>query len=543
MESFGGKLAVVTGGGSGMGRELVLQLAAEGASVATCDLNADAVAETAELAAKEAPTGSRISTHICDVSKESDVERFRDEVVEQHGTDHINLLFNNAGIGGGGSFLTSSREEWERTFGVCWGGVYLCSRAFVPLLVASDEGHLINTSSVNGFWASLGPGTPHTAYSAAKFAVKGFSEALLEDFRVNAPHVSVSVVMPGHIGTDIVINSRRAHGGGDPDAMTDEEVDEVRGNLAQRGLPAANMPADDIRKMIKMMGEGFRDNAPCQPRKPRPSSSTAFGRVSGASWWATMPTRSTSAFARILRRRTGRRASGSGPSPAVDRPPRPSCHPSSVRIARGEMTRRRGLMGHERVRIAAGVAAAVWVVPAPALAHFGRCTGAETATTVAIAAAVVAAVIRPWRKSRSNGRRRVPAIAASFAVVAALTLAGCGGSSQSPSTSTTVTRPVTTARLQIVRPMANQETGPDVTLEVKLIGGEVVPQTTGKLNPTQGHIHVSLDGQLVSMAYQTTQDLHGVGPGTHTLQAEFVAIDHKPFKNRVIAAVIFTVKA
>src|SRR3954452_5105617 len=218
VESFEGRLAVVTGGGTGMGRELVLQLTAEGCSVATCDVNEDNVSETALRAEKEAPAGTRITTHLCDVSKEADVQRFRDEVLAQHETDHINLLFNNAGIGGGGSFIAGKREEWDQTFGVCWGGVYNCSRAFVPLLVASDDGYLVNTSSVNGFWASLGPGIPHTAYSSAKFAVKGFSEALLEDFRMNAPHVKVAVVMPGHIGTDILINTRKIHGGSDPDA-------------------------------------------------------------------------------------------------------------------------------------------------------------------------------------------------------------------------------------------------------------------------------------------------------------------------------------
>src|SRR3546814_21190456 len=72
--------------------------------------------------------------------------RFRDEVLAAHDTDHVNLVFNNAGIGGGGSFLTASREEWERTFGVCWGGVYNGSRAFLPLLVASHKGYLGNTS-------------------------------------------------------------------------------------------------------------------------------------------------------------------------------------------------------------------------------------------------------------------------------------------------------------------------------------------------------------------------------------------------------------
>ncbi len=256
MKSFEGKLGVVTGGGTGMGRELVVQLAAAGASVAACDLNVDTLEETARLAAKEAPSGARITTHRCDVSDDAQVLAFRDEVVAQHDTDHINLLFNNAGIGGGGSFITDAREQWERTFGVCWGGVYNCSRAFVPLLVASTDGHLVNTSSVNGFWASLGPGTPHTAYSSAKFAVKGFSEALLEDFRVHAPHVKVSVVMPGHIGTDIVNNSRLIHGDGEADPAG------IRDALARRGVPVDGMDDEALRSLVEAFGDMFRDNAP-----------------------------------------------------------------------------------------------------------------------------------------------------------------------------------------------------------------------------------------------------------------------------------------
>lgn len=260
MERFEGRLAVVTGGGSGMGRELVVQLAAEGCSVATCDVNEDAVAETARLADKGAPAGTRISTHRCDVSDLSAVHRFRDEVLAEHATDHINLLFNNAGVGGGGSFLTGDVAEWERTFGICWGGVYNCSRAFVPLLVASDAGYLVNTSSVNGFWASLGPGMPHTAYSSAKFAVKGFSEALLEDFRVNAPHVKVAVVMPGHIGTDIVTNSRKVHGGDAP--LDAAGVAAARAQMAERGVPVETMDDDAVRSMVEMFGQLFRDSAP-----------------------------------------------------------------------------------------------------------------------------------------------------------------------------------------------------------------------------------------------------------------------------------------
>jgi NAD(P)-dependent dehydrogenase (short-subunit alcohol dehydrogenase family) len=262
VESFDGLMAVVTGGGTGMGAELVVQLAAQGCSVATCDVIGDTLADTGKRAANEAKAGARVTTHICDVADAVQVDRFRDEVLAQHDIDHINLLFNNAGIGGGGSFLTGKREEWDRVFGIDWGGVYHCARAFVPLLVASTDGYLINTSSVNGFWASLGPGNPHTAYSAAKFAVKGFSEALIEDFRVNAPHVKVAVVMPGHIGTDIVVNSRRVLGGAEPDEMSADDLAEARVQMGKRGMPVDTMSDDDIREMMKMVGEGFKSMAP-----------------------------------------------------------------------------------------------------------------------------------------------------------------------------------------------------------------------------------------------------------------------------------------
>ena len=122
MEQFEGRIAVVTGGGTGMGRELVRQLTAEGCHVSMCDVSADTMAETAELAAKEAPTGTRITTFEADVSDESQMTAFRDHVLAEHDTDHIHLLFNNAGVGGAGSFLTDDRAAWERTFDICWGG-------------------------------------------------------------------------------------------------------------------------------------------------------------------------------------------------------------------------------------------------------------------------------------------------------------------------------------------------------------------------------------------------------------------------------------
>jgi NAD(P)-dependent dehydrogenase (short-subunit alcohol dehydrogenase family) len=258
MDSFEGRLAVVTGGGTGMGRELVIQLAAEGCSVATCDVNVDHMDETAVLASKDAPADVRITTHLADVSDEAQMNRFRDEVVAQHETDHVDLLFNNAGVGGGQSFLTGRRDAWDKTFAVCWGGVYNGMRAFAGLVVASDDAYVVNTSSVNGFWASLGPGIPHTAYSAAKFAVKGFTEALIEDFRVNAPHVKVAVVMPGHIGTDIVLNSRELLG---------VELDEARTQIERRGVATDGLSDDDIVNLMTMFGEMFRDNAPLSAKQ------------------------------------------------------------------------------------------------------------------------------------------------------------------------------------------------------------------------------------------------------------------------------------
>ena len=266
MDSFGGKFAAVTGGGSGMGRELVRQLAAAGCSVATCDWHADAVAETAALAQADVSPGVRVTGHVCDVSDEAQVLRFRDELLAEHGSDHIDLMISNAGIGGGGSFVNDSRHDWERTFAVDWYGVYYCARAFLPLLIASGDGVLVNTSSVNGIWASLGPGRPNTAYSAAKFAVRGFSEALIEDLRSNAPQVRVAVVIPGHVGTDIVANSLRAHGK-EPERMTDAEVEEMippdaRAGRIGAGLLPEDASADDLRQFLIRAGHDFRDKAP-----------------------------------------------------------------------------------------------------------------------------------------------------------------------------------------------------------------------------------------------------------------------------------------
>ena len=132
---------------------------------------------------------------------------------------------------------------------------------FLPLLLAAEEGAVVNTSSVNGFWATLGPGIAHTSYSSAKFAVKGFTEALINDFKLNAPHLTAHVVMPGHIGTSIVINSGKTLGR-DPKEMSDEEIQQARESMEARGIDFGNATNEQLRQAMVMQAEAFRDDAP-----------------------------------------------------------------------------------------------------------------------------------------------------------------------------------------------------------------------------------------------------------------------------------------
>jgi len=232
MNTYRGRLAVLTGAASGIGRETALQLAALGCHLALADMNADRLEETAQECRAH---GVTVSTVTLDVTDKTAVATWPILVGQSHQTNAVDFLFNIAGLNGGGSFVNSPEEEWDYTFDVCWGGVYRCCRAFLPMMMHSQSAHIVNVSSVNGLWASLGPTIPHTAYSAAKFAVRGFSEALITDLRLNAPHIKVSVVHPGHIGTDIALNSARAQG----------------------------IDLDDPKNaMLKAFSEGFRDTAP-----------------------------------------------------------------------------------------------------------------------------------------------------------------------------------------------------------------------------------------------------------------------------------------
>lgn len=262
MKSFRGKIGVITGAGTGMGRELARQLAAEGCHLGLCDIHLDHLEETARLCREASGGETRVTLHQADVSREEDLIAFRDAALREHQTEHVHLVFNNAGIGGVQSLVDGDREEWERVFDVNWLGVYYGTRTFLPALIASEEGYLVNTSSINGFWAALGPNVPHTAYSAAKFAVKGFTEALVNDLRTNAPHVKCAVVMPGHIGTAIMMNSRRVLGHGTPEQMGTEELKDLRQMISSRGIDASGISDGDLRAFVHKRMLDFQNNAP-----------------------------------------------------------------------------------------------------------------------------------------------------------------------------------------------------------------------------------------------------------------------------------------
>ena len=128
-------------------------------------------------------------------------------------------------------------------------------------LLKSEEGHMINTSSVNGFWATLGHSQPHTSYSAAKFAVKGFTEALINDFRINAPHLGVSLVMPGHIGTSISENSGKVLGQKDIADLNDEELQEMKDRWIKVGAPVHNLSLEMFRESVMNRQKDFKEKA------------------------------------------------------------------------------------------------------------------------------------------------------------------------------------------------------------------------------------------------------------------------------------------
>jgi NAD(P)-dependent dehydrogenase (short-subunit alcohol dehydrogenase family) len=191
--TFSGKVAAVTGAASGIGRALAVALARRGCEVAISDVDAQGLAQTAALA-----LGAKVSSQRVDVSRGEDLTAWAAEVVRAHGK--VNLIFNNAGVSYAGTVLGTDEAQFRRVLDVDFWGVVNGTRAFLPLLEASGDGHVVNISSIFGIVAFPG----QSAYNAAKFAVRGFTEALRIELELAGSPVSASCVHPGGVKTNIV---------------------------------------------------------------------------------------------------------------------------------------------------------------------------------------------------------------------------------------------------------------------------------------------------------------------------------------------------
>jgi len=192
-----GRTGIVTGAASGIGRAIALALARRGCHLALADVNAAGLAETASLITAR---DLRISTHNLDVADAQAIAVFPDQVMAAH--RGVDLLVNNAGVALGGTFSEVSAADFEWLFAINFWGVVRMTRAFLPLLKASDDARLVNLSSLFGLIAPPG----QTAYAASKFAVRGFSESLRHELKGSS--VGVTVVHPGGVATAIAKNAR-----------------------------------------------------------------------------------------------------------------------------------------------------------------------------------------------------------------------------------------------------------------------------------------------------------------------------------------------
>jgi NAD(P)-dependent dehydrogenase (short-subunit alcohol dehydrogenase family) len=200
MRDLKGRVAVVTGAGSGIGREMAIACAREGAKVVLADIDLPGIRATAEAIA---PLGTETLEVRCDVSKADQVEDLAARAHERFGAVH--LLFNNAGVGVAGPVWTSTVEDWTWILGINVMGVVHGIRAFVPRMLArKDECHIVNTASVAGFLSM--PGS--SAYCASKHAVVTISECLHHELRLEKVAIGVSVLAPAFVPTGIFNSAR-----------------------------------------------------------------------------------------------------------------------------------------------------------------------------------------------------------------------------------------------------------------------------------------------------------------------------------------------
>ncbi|WP_144207834.1 SDR family NAD(P)-dependent oxidoreductase [Mycobacterium tilburgii] len=198
MQGFAGKVAVVTGAGSGIGQALAVELARSGASLAISDVNTEGLTQTEDLLKA---IGAPVKADRLDVTEREAFLAYSDAVNDHFGK--VNQIYNNAGLTHIGTIEFSRFKDIERVMDVDFWGVVNGTKAFLPHLIASGDGHVINISSVLGLMSL--PGQP--GYVAAKFAVRGFTEALRQEMQVAEHPVMVTTVHPGGIKTAIARNA------------------------------------------------------------------------------------------------------------------------------------------------------------------------------------------------------------------------------------------------------------------------------------------------------------------------------------------------
>ena len=199
MKSFSNKVAAITGAASGMGRSLAVNLAKRGCHLAISDVDESGLAETVKLAGVH---GVKVTSKRVDVANRDEMYTWADEVVADHGK--CNLIFNNAGVAYGSTVEGSDYKDAEWVVGINFWGVVYGTKAFLPHLRASGEGHVVNTSSIFGLLGFPGQST----YNATKFAVRGFTEALRIELDMTGAPVSATSVHPGGIKTNIARTAR-----------------------------------------------------------------------------------------------------------------------------------------------------------------------------------------------------------------------------------------------------------------------------------------------------------------------------------------------
>ncbi|MBP9799099.1 MAG: SDR family oxidoreductase [Sterolibacterium sp.] len=216
MKNFSGKVAAITGAGSGIGQATAIALAEKGCHLSLSDVNDKGLAQTLE---KLRPYPVKVTVHHVDVGDRAAVYQYAEDSVKEHGK--VNLIINNAGVGLGETVEAMSYENFEWLMNINFWGVVYGTKAFLPHLKQSGDGHVVNISSIFGI---IGVPT-QAAYNAAKFAVKGFTESLREELDIEGGCVSATCIHPGGVKTNIARNSRMGEMGSMSIGGQDEVAD------------------------------------------------------------------------------------------------------------------------------------------------------------------------------------------------------------------------------------------------------------------------------------------------------------------------------